>query len=82
MTGAEAWVATGTRMHGTLLLHMPPLGATQLAFNSTAINFRIAKFRLAQTRSDLGPMFALKMGPKFAQMDIFQNKMGRGYLPE
>ncbi len=49
---------------------------TQLAFNSTAINFRIAKFR----RSNLGPKFALKMGPKFALADIFQNKMGRGYL--
>jgi hypothetical protein len=49
---------------------------TQLAFTSTAINFRIAKFR----RSNLGPKFALKMGLKFAPTDIFQNKMGRWYL--
>ncbi len=49
---------------------------TQLAFNSTAINFKIAKFK----RSNLGPKFALKMGPKFVPMDIFQNKMGRGCL--
>jgi hypothetical protein len=49
---------------------------TQLAFNSTAINCRIAKFR----RSNLGPKFALKMGPKFALTDIFQNKMGHRYL--
>jgi hypothetical protein len=49
---------------------------TQLAFNSTAINFRIAKFR----RPNLGPKFAFKMGPKFALTDIFQNKMGCGYL--
>ncbi len=48
---------------------------TQLAFNSAAINFRIAEFR----HSNLGPKFALKMGPKFALTDIFQNKMGRGY---
>ncbi len=49
---------------------------TQLAFNSTAIYFRIVKFR----RSNLGPKFALKMGLKFKLTDIFQNKIGRGYL--
>ncbi len=38
---------------------------------------QIAKFR----RSNLGLKFALKMGPKFALTDIFQNNMGRGYLP-
>jgi hypothetical protein len=47
-----------------------------IAFNSTAINFRIAKFR----HSNLGPKCALKMGPKFALADIFQNNMGREYL--
>jgi hypothetical protein len=74
-----------------LSTHLPPPGGVQtskeactgptsktyqLAFNSNDVHFRIAKFK----RSNLGPKFALKMGPKFALTDIFRNKMGRGYL--
>ncbi len=60
------------------------LSHAQLAFNSTAIIFRIAKFRRSNLGPKfalkMGPKFALKMGPKFALTDIFQDKMGRGYL--
>jgi hypothetical protein len=71
---------------GIFTKHIPPKykappgfifwGVSQLAFNSNPINFRTAKFK----HSNLGPKFALKMGPKFALTDIFQNKIGRGYL--